>query len=176
MYGIYFGRLMTSGLPVDASRPAMFIAVGPPSFTALALIGMAQDATITKAFTSYMQLPGISNPDMIPDLLQIGALLSAVFLWMLATWFFAIAVFAAVEAVHRNDFHLNWYAYVFPNVGYTIATIKIGERLNSTPILGVGTGMGVVLFLLWIVIVYAHIKAVYTRMIMWPGKDEDAHH
>ncbi|PQE32654.1 hypothetical protein CJF32_00004210 [Rutstroemia sp. NJR-2017a WRK4] len=176
MYGIYFGRLMTSGLPVDASRPAMFIAVGPPSFTALALIGMAQDAKITGAFTTYMQLPGISNPDMIPDLLQIGALLSAVFLWMLATWFFAIAVFAAVEALHRNDFHLNWYAYVFPNVGYTIATIKIGERLNSTPILGVGTGMGVVLFLLWIVIVYAHIKAVYTRMIMWPGKDEDAHH
>ncbi|APA08822.1 hypothetical protein SS1G_02619 [Sclerotinia sclerotiorum 1980 UF-70] len=175
MYGIYFGRLLTSGLPVDASRPAMFIAVGPPSFTALALIGMAQDATVTKVFTEYYNLPGITNPAAIPDMLQLGALLSAIFLWALAFWFFAIATFAAIEAFNRNDFHLNWYAYVFPNVGFTIATVKIGERLNSGPILAVGTGMGVVLFLLWISIVFAHIKAVSQKKIMWPGKDEDAH-
>ncbi|KAF5868189.1 putative malic acid transport protein [Botrytis fragariae] len=175
MYGIYFGRLLTSGLPVDASRPAMFIAVGPPSFTALALIGMAQDATTTKVFTEYYNLPGISNPAAIPDMLQLGALLSAIFLWALAFWFFAIATFAAIEAFSRNDFHLNWYAYVFPNVGFTIATIKIGERLNSPPILGVGTAMGIVLFLLWVLIVFAHIKAFSKKMIMWPGKDEDAH-
>lgn len=175
MYGIYFGRLLTSGLPADMSRPAMFIAVGPPSFTALALIGMAQDATTTKVFTEYYNLPGITNPAAIPDMLQLGALLAAIFLWTLAFWFFSIAVFAAVEAYHRNDFHLNWYAYVFPNVGFTGATIKIGERMNSTVILGVGTGMGVVLFFLWVLIVYAHIKAVKNKMIMWPGKDEDAH-
>ncbi|CCD49136.1 hypothetical protein BofuT4_P030120.1 [Botrytis cinerea T4] len=175
MYGIYFGRLLTSGLPADASRPAMFIAVGPPSFTALALIGMAQDATTTKVFTEYYNLPGITNPAAIPDMLQLGALLSAIFLWALAFWFFAIATFAAIEAFSRNDFHLNWYAYVFPNVGFTIATIKIGERLNSPPILGVGTAMGIVLFLLWMLIVFAHIKAFSKKMIMWPGKDEDAH-
>ncbi|KAF7956116.1 hypothetical protein EAE96_005036 [Botrytis aclada] len=175
MYGIYFGRLLTSGLPADASRPAMFIAVGPPSFTALALIGMAQDATTTKVFTEYYNLPGITNPAAIPDMLQLGALLSAIFLWALAFWFFAIATFAAIEAISRNDFHLNWYAYVFPNVGFTIATIKIGERLNSPPILGVGTAMGIVLFLLWMLIVFAHIKAFSKKMIMWPGKDEDAH-
>jgi tellurite resistance protein TehA-like permease len=39
---LYFGRLLTSGLPIDMSRPAMFIVVGSPSFSALALIGMAQ--------------------------------------------------------------------------------------------------------------------------------------
>ncbi|KAB8298753.1 hypothetical protein EYC80_000928 [Monilinia laxa] len=175
MYGIYFGRLLTSGLPVDASRPAMFIAVGPPSFTALALIGMAQDATVTKVFTEYYNLPGITNPAAIPDILQLGALLSAIFLWALAFWFFAIATFAAIEAFPRNDFHLNWYAYVFPNVGFTVATIKIGERLNSSSILGVGAAMGVVLFVLWLLIVFSHIKAVTHKMIMWPGKDEDAH-
>jgi tellurite resistance protein TehA-like permease len=46
MYGLYFGRLLTSGLPVDMSRPAMFIAVGPSSFTALAFIGMAKGADL----------------------------------------------------------------------------------------------------------------------------------
>jgi tellurite resistance protein TehA-like permease len=52
MYALYFGRLLTSGLPADMSCPAMFIAVGPPSFTALAFIGMAQDVTATKIFST----------------------------------------------------------------------------------------------------------------------------
>ena len=175
MYGIYFGRLLTSGLPIDMSRPAMFIAVGPPSFTALAFIGMAQDVTATQIFSVYTNLNGIINQDIIPDILQLFALLMAIFLWTLAFWFFAIAFVASMEAVTRNDFHLNWYAYVFPNVGFTIATIKIGERLDSNGIKGVGTGMAAVLFFLWIVIVLCHIKAIVNRKICWPGKDEDSH-
>jgi hypothetical protein len=62
----------------------MFIAVGPPSFTALALIGMAQDVAVTGIFTSYATLAGITNQAMMPDILSLLALLAAVFLWMLA--------------------------------------------------------------------------------------------
>ncbi|KAL1838053.1 hypothetical protein VTJ49DRAFT_3101 [Mycothermus thermophilus] len=39
MYATYLSRLMVFGLPVQ--RPGMFIAVGPPSFTSLALVTMA---------------------------------------------------------------------------------------------------------------------------------------
>lgn len=176
MYGLYFGRLLTSGLPADASRPAMFIAVGPPAFTALAFIGMAQDVVITEIFPKYISLDGITDQSLIPNIVQLLALLSAIFLWVFAFWCFGIAVVASVEAIPRNDFHLNWYAYVFPNVGFTIATIQLGVRLNSTAIKFVGSGMGVVLFFLWILIVFCHIKAVVNKKIMWPGRDEDAHH
>lgn len=175
MYGLYFGRLLTSGLPADMSRPAMFIAVGPPAFTALAFIGMAQDVQATKLFEGYTDLNGIANQDIIPDILSLLALIMAIFLWTLAFWFFGIAVVASLEAVQRNDFHLNWYAYVFPNVGFTIATIKIGERLTSPAIQMVGTGMAAVLFFLWILIVICHMRAIVNKKIMWPGKDEDAH-
>jgi C4-dicarboxylate transporter/malic acid transport protein len=175
MYGIYFGRLMTSGLPADQSRPAMFIAVGPPAFTALALIGMAQDMIEAKIVPDFITLPGIQNKAMITDQLQILALLAAIGLWVFAAWCFGIAIFAMFEAIHRNDFHLNWYAKVFPNVGFTIATIKIGERLGSTPIQMVGTGMASILFFAWLIVFFCHIKAVKNRMIAWPGKDEDAH-
>jgi tellurite resistance protein TehA-like permease len=41
MYSSYFRRMIQYGLPSPQSRPAMFIAVGPPSFTALAIIGLA---------------------------------------------------------------------------------------------------------------------------------------
>jgi len=175
IYAIYLGRLLTSGLPIDMSRPAMFIAVGPPAFTALALLGMSQDCVDLQLFTQFAVLPGISNPAIIYDVMQIGSLLAAIFLWMLAFWFFSIAVIATFEAIHRNDFHLNWYAYVFPNVGFTIATIQIGNRLASSAMQIVGTGMAATLLVLLIMIAFAHVKAFYNRMICWPGKDEDAH-
>lgn len=175
IYAIYLGRLLTSGLPIDMSRPAMFIAVGPPAFTALALLGMSQDVVDTQIFTVYTTLPFITNQALIYDVIQIGSLLAAIFLWMLAFWFFSIAVIATFEAIHRNDFHLNWYAYVFPNVGFTIATIQIGNRLASSAIQIIGTGMAGSLFVLLIMVAFAHVKAFYNRMICWPGKDEDAH-
>jgi C4-dicarboxylate transporter/malic acid transport protein len=175
MYGIYFGRLLTSGLPIYMSRPAMFIAVGPPSFTALAFIGMGQDVVAAKIFETYTTLPGIVDQTLIPDFFQLLALLFAIFLWVFALWFFAIALVATIEAIPRNDFHLNWYAYVFPNVGFTISALKIGERLNSPAIQAVGTGMAAVLFFLWILIMVCHFRAVVQRKICWPGKDEDAH-
>jgi tellurite resistance protein TehA-like permease len=43
MYSAYIQRLMQYGLPAPDMRPGLFIAVGPPSFTGLALIGVARD-------------------------------------------------------------------------------------------------------------------------------------
>jgi tellurite resistance protein TehA-like permease len=151
------------------------IQVGPPSFTALAFIGMAQDVVATRIFETYMPLPGLTNQLIIPDVLQLIALLFAIFLWVLAFWFFAIALVATIEALGRNDFHLNWYAYVFPNVGFTISAIKIGERLNAPTIQAVGTAMAALLFFLWVLIMVFHVRAVVLKKICWPGKDEDAH-
>jgi len=62
----------------------MFIAVGPPSFTALAFIGMAQDLQIVKIFPAYMVLNGISNQSLITDILSLFAIIMAIFLWVLA--------------------------------------------------------------------------------------------
>ena len=44
MYSNYIGRLMSNGLPNPDTRPGMFISVGPPAFTGLAFIGMANAA------------------------------------------------------------------------------------------------------------------------------------
>ncbi|KAI6248027.1 Malic acid transport protein [Erysiphe necator] len=174
MYSLYFGRLLTSGLPADMSRPAMFIAVGPPAFTSLAFIGMAQCVTQAEIFETDIGLEGVDSA-LIEPMLLLLALIVSIFLWVLSFWFFSIALLATIEALPRNDFHLNWYAYVFPNVGFTIATIKIGQRLNSPGIVGVGTGMTAVLFGLWLLIVTCHVKAFVKKQICWPGKDEDAH-
>jgi tellurite resistance protein TehA-like permease len=146
----------------------MFIAVGPPSFTALAFIGMAQDVASASISSSYIKtLLGVSPQAqaIISDLLQLLALIAAIFLWGLAFWFCSIAVVAMFEAVGRNNFHLNWYAYVFPNAGFTIATIKIGERLDSGAIKGVGSWMGAVLFFLLVLFYGCHMRAVMQSKI-----------
>ncbi|KAL2071798.1 hypothetical protein VTL71DRAFT_13033 [Oculimacula yallundae] len=175
MYPLYFGRLLTSGIPAYLSRPAMFIAVGPPAFTSIAFLNMAQDVQVTKIFDGFTKLQGVANQALIADLFNIMAIVMAIFLWVLAFWFFVMAFIAMIDGIPHNDFHLNWYAKVFPNVGFTIATIKIGERLDSPAIQLVGTGMAAVLFFSWCIVFFCHVKAVVTHMICWPGRDEDAH-
>lgn len=86
MYAHYIGRLMQVGYPNREHRGAMFIGVGPPSFTCLAFIGMAN--ALPDDFD--LQRDGL----MDGHLLRTMALVSAIFLWVLAMWFFMIAFIA----------------------------------------------------------------------------------
>ncbi len=47
MYSNHIDRLMSNGLPAPNTRPGMFISMGPPAFTELAFIGMANAAVNT---------------------------------------------------------------------------------------------------------------------------------
>ena len=86
MYAHYIGRLMQVGYPDREHRGAMFIGVGPPSFTCLALIGMAN------ALPDDFDLQGDGLVDA--GLLRTMALVAALFLWVLAMWFFMVALVA----------------------------------------------------------------------------------
>ena len=86
MYAHYIGRLMQVGYPDREHRGAMFIGVGPPSFTVLAFLGMAN--ALPEDFD--LQGDGLIDGKMIRTL----ALVAALFLWVLAMWFFMIALIA----------------------------------------------------------------------------------
>lgn len=86
MYAHYIGRLMQVGYPGREHRGAMFIGVGPPSFTCLALIGMAN------ALPDDFDLQGDGLVDA--KMLRTLALVVALFLWVLAMWFFMITLVA----------------------------------------------------------------------------------
>ncbi|RDW74776.1 hypothetical protein BP6252_05918 [Coleophoma cylindrospora] len=166
MYSSFIGRLMQSGLPEPNSRPGMFIAVGPPSFTALALIGMANSSSV---FTA-----SIIETAVVPaDVLKIMALFLAIFLWSLSLWFFSISLISVLAVAAKMSFHLSWWSLVFPNIGFTIATIEIGTLLKSEGILWLGSVMTVMIVAIWLFVIVAHVHAVTTSKIMYPGKDED---
>jgi C4-dicarboxylate transporter/malic acid transport protein len=59
MYAVYITRLMEYGLPAPKLRPGMFIAVGPPSFTGLALIGIS--TSVPTGYGVFAANPGMAE-------------------------------------------------------------------------------------------------------------------
>lgn len=171
MYATYLSRLMVYGLP--AQRPGMFIAVGPPSFTCAALIGMSND--VSRIFAAQVPLvEGMLNPAILADGVRLAAVYCALFLWGLSFWFFASAVSATVSGMPDRKFHLSWWSFVFPNVGFCISTIRVGTAFGSSGLLWFSTVMTIVLVLAWLVIAWRCVMAVIHREIVWPGHDEDS--
>ena len=70
-------------------------------------------------------------------------------------------------------FTLNWWAFIFPNVGLTIALIQIGNVLESEGIKAVCSAMSVNLCALWIFVAVMNVRALSKGDVLWPGKDED---
>ncbi|KAK3485234.1 voltage-dependent anion channel-domain-containing protein [Neurospora hispaniola] len=177
-FSSYLSRLMAFGLP--AQRAGMFIAVGPPSFTGAAVVSMASD--IPRVFAQLdparvAVLTGGMGPESMETLAagcKLGAIWLGVFLWGLGFWFFISAVAGCVAGMQDKRFHLSWWSTVFPNVGFTIASIKIGAGLGSEGVLWMGSGMTVALVLAWAFIGYRCVRAVVKREIVWPGHDEDS--
>ncbi|KAK0747365.1 voltage-dependent anion channel-domain-containing protein [Apiosordaria backusii] len=135
MYAHMVGRLMQSGPPDREHRPGLFMCVGPPSFTALAFIGLAQS------------LPGSfdANMDGLLDssIMLMMAIVGAGFLWALSFWWFAIAVLAVVQSPPKY-FHLGWWASVFPNTGFILATISLGKVFQNEFVLWFSTAVSIV--------------------------------
>ena len=168
MYANYIGRLMTSGLPSPNTRPGMFIAVGPPSFTALALIGMANAALIHFP-NNY--IVGTTIP--AAQVLKVVAVFCGIFLWSVSLFFFSISAVAVVAGAKQLKFHLTWWRFVFPNTGFIIAAIQIGTAIGRRAVLWVTSGLTCLQVATWLFVAGAHIRAVYRGQILWPGKDED---
>jgi len=59
------------------------------------------------------------------------------------------------------QFHLTWYSFVFPNCGFAISTLGIGEMLECAEICWVGTAMACVLVMVWLTVMVFHARAVW---------------
>ncbi|KAI2465306.1 voltage-dependent anion channel-domain-containing protein [Annulohypoxylon bovei var. microspora] len=164
MYAHMVGRLMSAGLPNREHRPGLFMNVGPPAFTALAFIGMANG--IPDTFDREMD--GFIDVFMI----RTFAIIGAIFLWALSLWWFGIALIAVISSPPKY-FHLGWWAMVFPNTGFILATISISNEFKSPSVQWVATGMSICLLATYCFVFFHHIRAVVVQDIMYPGRDED---
>ena len=168
MYAIYVIRLMSSDLPAPPMRPGMFISVGPTGYTASALVSLGNQAQsiLTGSYLGVTSVP-------VGDILKIMGTFAGIFLWLLAFWFFCLSTVGVLEGARRMKFTLNWWAFIFPNGGLTLAAIQIGNALDSGVIKGVTSAMSILLVTLWLFTAVAHIRAVWLGQILYPNMDED---
>ncbi|EFQ93613.1 hypothetical protein PTNB73_00874 [Pyrenophora teres f. teres] len=170
--GMYLKSLLDTGLPVKKMQPGMFIPVGAAAYSIVALVGLAGGVPAAGGgaggfFDKYPQMRDVLKP---------VAVFVGMFLYVFAFWLFALAVVANFQAVLSEggmEFGLGWWAFVFPNVGFTLSTSVLGKELESEAILWVASGMTVLLVVIWIVSAVACVRAVWNGSIVWPGRDED---
>ena len=168
MYAIYVQRLMGHELPNPSTRPGMYVSVGPAGYTAAALISLGRHAPTVLG----SQFFGV---DSVPvgDIVKIVGVLCGLFVILFAFWFFCMSTVAVLAGVKQMEFTLNWWAFVFPNAGLTLAMIQIGKVLDSPGINDICSAMTIALVIMWFITTFAHIRAVCKEQILWPGKDED---
>ncbi|KAI1422941.1 voltage-dependent anion channel-domain-containing protein [Xylaria sp. FL1777] len=164
MYAHMIGRLMQAELPNREHRPGLFMNVGPPAFTALALIGMANGLPDS--------LDRQQGGTLDVNVIRTFALISAIFLWGLSLWWFCIAAVAVIRS-RPKYFHLGWWAMVFPNTGFILATISIAKEFQNPHVLRFTSAISVLLVLMYSFVLVSHIRAFIKQDIMYPGRDED---
>ncbi|KAI9035599.1 tellurite-resistance/dicarboxylate transporter family protein [Aspergillus affinis] len=167
---LFVSNMLIHGLGPVNQRPGLFISVGSSGYTIVALIGCAR--AIPNDYGYFAKHPTAS------ETLNIMALWISIFLWLFTFWLFAIALVSHVPiliskwgndsnmAQGQMSFTLPWWAIIFPNVGFTIATIYIGEELESDALAWVGTVMAVLVFVAWLMDLFLHLKSIFQRRIM----------
>jgi tellurite resistance protein TehA-like permease len=182
-YGAYLTRLVLLGLPHH--RQAMFIAVGPPSFTCLALIGLGGEVPrilaelggghiyggIERGFMGLVLTS--SELQVLAAGVKLLAVYASLFLWGLSFWFLGISLVALYPELPEKEFRLSWWSFVFPNVGFVLSTLKMGAALGSDGLSWFRVAMSGLLFLVWLFVFYRCIRGVVKREIVWEGRDED---
>lgn len=164
----FVGNLLVNGLGPVNLRPGLFISVGSAGYTIIALIGCAK--AIPDGHGYFAKHPTAA------ETLRIMALWIGIFLWLFTFWLFAVAAVAHVPILvsklrgdrsqSQMSFVLPWWAIVFPNVGFTIATGYVGEELESDAIAWVATVMTALVFLAWLMDMYLHLKSILQKRIM----------
>lgn len=104
---------------------------------------------------------------------EVIGVLSGIFLLMFSGWFFFTSTLCVVLGLKHTSFTLNWWAFIFPNAGLTLAVIELGKVLKSAAIDGICSALTILMVAFWLFVAGAHVWAVWTGRILWPGKDED---
>jgi tellurite resistance protein TehA-like permease len=178
IYGEYQYFLAKHGLPEPSKRPQMFIAVGPCSFTALALIGMAKEAVEIfplRYIISYADPESVGSAAVSTgDISMVIASFFAIFVWTMAFFHFCIALVSVLASAGifggegAPGISVVYWSMVFPNTGFIIATISIGQALQSEGILWVSSVMTVLQVAMWLGVGGATILGIARRQILWP--------
>lgn len=168
MLTIYVTRLINTDLPTASKRPAMFVAVGPASYTVNTFVALGMEAPkhIPKGFLGIDSIP-------VGDVFKAVAVLVGVFMWLIAFWFSSLSTVAVLISVKDAHFSMNWWGFIFPNVGLFSGLLQLADALDLSSVKVVVSVATALLFVLWGFVAIMNIRAVLRKEVLWPGRDED---
>ena len=166
VYTVYLNRLISGSMPEPSLRPGMYMSVGPAAYTCAGLISLGKQAMerLPDDFLGITTFP-------VGELWYAISVPAGLFLWLIAIWFSALSTVSIVHSVRKMSFALQWWSFIFPNAGLASATIQVGQALDSKPIKLAATVITIMLVPLWFMIAIAHVRAIWLRQILAPGKD-----
>ncbi|QDS71898.1 hypothetical protein FKW77_000234 [Venturia effusa] len=167
IYTIYLARLISSGLPDESTRPGMYVSVGPAGYTSATLVSLGNRALDVLPSNFLGNDSGIATG----YLWKAFGLAAGIFVWLLGFWFFALTTVSILFGARKMHFTLQWWAFIFPNAGLTLAAIQIGNVMGSDGIKGVTSGMTILLVIMWIFVAGMNVAAVWKKKILSPGTD-----
>lgn len=89
-------------------------------------------------------------------------------------WFSSLSTVGVLISIKEAHFTLNWWGFIFPNVGLFIALLQLADAMDLSSVKVVFmVATVVVLFVLWVYVAIMNIRAVIRREVLWPGRDED---
>ncbi|KAF4555546.1 Voltage-dependent anion channel-like protein 2 [Elsinoe fawcettii] len=163
----YLGNLVQNGWPEPSQRPGLFMPIGSVGYTVVALIGCARALPVDEPY--FLAHPAAA------EILLVVATWASVFLWAFAFWIFGLAAVISLAGILERDergvwrrsgmgFRNSWWGMIFPNVGFAVGTVFVGQELGSEGVLWVGTGMIVALVLAWLMDLVLLGKGVYVSL------------
>ncbi|ORY10491.1 voltage-dependent anion channel-domain-containing protein [Clohesyomyces aquaticus] len=97
------------------------------------------------------------------DLIKSLGTVAGLFVILFSFWFFCISILAVIARIRRMTFTLNWWAFVFPNAGLTLAAIQARKALNTQGINSCCSTLTLMLVALWF------ITAFFTSLLSGAG-------
>ncbi|KAF1812773.1 hypothetical protein P152DRAFT_325632 [Eremomyces bilateralis CBS 781.70] len=169
IYTMYLTRLTTHKMPAHGMRPGMYVAVGPAAYTSAGLISLGRASP--GLFPTLNLSSASPTPIPVGSVMAVLGFVSGIFLFLVAFWFCALATITVLRVVRRMSWTLNWWAFIFPNVGLAIACIQIGDALGSKGVQGVGAGLTLLLIVMWIFVMGASLRALWKGQVLSPNND-----
>ncbi|KAG0642263.1 voltage-dependent anion channel [Tuber brumale] len=153
----FVDRLYHYSLPSISQRPSMYVAVGPPAFSALSFALLGEQCL--RHFSVEKTAPRGANGIVGGVALYYILLTFSLMFWGLSLWFFLVSTFSTLAVLGRMDVgiqKLQMFALIFPNVGFALATAQLSRLFGHPKVLAViSEVLSLTVIGAWVVVVLA---------------------
>ncbi|KTC18371.1 C4-dicarboxylate ABC transporter [Pseudomonas marginalis ICMP 9505] len=146
-------RMALHKLPHANMAASSWLALGPIGTGALGMLLLGGEAP---AIFAANGLPGVG------EIANGLGLVAGIALWGFGLWWMLIAVLITLRYLRGGiPFNLGWWGFTFPLGVYALATLKLASVLHLSFFSLLGSGLVVVLALMWLIVATRTVQGAY---------------